>query len=383
MSEEDKNSDESTEKSSKESEMVRSFREGMQEGLALEGLASNSALYLPISLQNCTQVAQGSNPVNQSQPLWKASAIAAMALETATLPYRVSALNDRKRSKVGLVSGYFQGSSSSYDDDDGYATSPSLTWHEFVSTLKPSKESILELDVACSTGGGLELNRRLLEGTSVEQKRLEEQRQRSRGRYGQARVVEPGGWLNDPTFMKSLSPTITPPHYPYARNYHRHFALSTAFRPDSQDLDINATRLGYTTLLMEGMGIRYRPEVSLGTVVLQSVSHLVNHSGSGLFYKRSGLMGAQTPSLTVLGNSTRSHGHLHSVVTQFTGSLKRPLNRGYLARDVMAGLLPEAEDCSESLEYCLNVRDAYEPPDHGDGTFHLQQEGTYFSENTD
>eukprot|EP00978_Attheya_sp_CCMP212_P023429 scaffold71742_cov40-Attheya_sp.AAC.1 len=154
----------------------------MQEGLALDGLASNSALYLPISLQNCTQVAKGSNPVNQSQPLWKASAIAAMALETATLPYRVSALNDRKRSKVGLVSGYFQGSSSSYDDDDGYATSPSLTWHEFVSTLKPSKESILELDVACS-GGGLELNRRLLEGTSVKQKRLEEQRQRSRGRY--------------------------------------------------------------------------------------------------------------------------------------------------------------------------------------------------------
>jgi hypothetical protein len=35
---------------------------------------------------------------------------------------------------------------------------------------------------------------------------------------------------------------------------------------------------------------------------------------------------------------------------------------GYFSRDVMAGIIPEKDDCEEALEYCWELMDVYEPP---------------------
>ena len=35
---------------------------------------------------------------------------------------------------------------------------------------------------------------------------------------------------------------------------------------------------------------------------------------------------------------------------------------GCLSRDVMAGIIPEKDDCEEALEYCRELADVYESP---------------------
>jgi hypothetical protein len=51
---------------------------------------------------------------------------------------------------------------------------------------------------------------------------------------------------------------------------------------------------------------------------------------------------------------------------------------GYHNRDVMQNILPEAEDCKEAMEYSLDLRDIYHPPD-GSG-LGVDEEGTYFDD---
>ena len=81
--------------------------------------------------------------------------------------------------------------------------------------------------------------------------------------------------------------------------------------------------------------------------------------------------------LSVVQNSSGSYDYLHGVATGMKESLSSKF-KGYHSRDVMAGVLPEAEDCQEAKEYCYGVRETYHPPE-GSG-LGVNEEGTYFED---
>jgi hypothetical protein len=137
---------------------------------------------------------------------------------------------------------------------------------------------------------------------------------------------------------------------------------------------------------MQGMGIRYRPESSIATVVNQSLSTLTGTNGyaAGSYWRSvygggsgSSSSSTNTPVLSVLGNSTRVYPHLQQISDDMKQAMM-PRSRGYYNRDVTNGLLPEQEDCQEALASCLDVRDLYRPPS-GSGLA-VDEEGIYFDE---
>jgi len=71
---------------------------------------------------------------------------------------------------------------------------------------------------------------------------------------------------------------------------------------------------------------------------------------------------SHSPVLSVLGNGTRSYPRLNSISHGFHSVLHSQRYRGYFSRDVMAGIVPERDDCEEALEYCRELVDVYEPP---------------------
>ena len=135
----------------------------------------------------------------------------------------------------------------------------------------------------------------------------------------------------------------------------------------------------YLKPVMEGMGVRHRPEVSVGTVVRQTLRTAVDSGGYGAggYWRstlggggdRGGVGGGRTkptsavdgPVLSLLGNTTRSHSYLAGISADLGAALSRRYS-GYLTRDVSAGLAPEGEDCAEALEGLLDLADVYLPP---------------------
>lgn len=153
--------------------------------------------------------------------------------------------------------------------------------------------------------------------------------------------------------------------------------------------------------MMESMSVQYRPEVSSGVVVKDTVVDLTEvGSYWNSIFKRVKLpktrnathsekaasaqqIANHTPILSILGNLTRSYPRLHSISSGFVDSLHSRKNMGYLARDVMSGMAPEKDDCEEALEYCRELVDVYEPP-VGSGLISGEDEndtdGAYFDE---
>eukprot|EP00540_Astrosyne_radiata_P015515 CAMPEP_0116835484 /NCGR_PEP_ID=MMETSP0418-20121206/7572_1 /TAXON_ID=1158023 /ORGANISM="Astrosyne radiata, Strain 13vi08-1A" /LENGTH=198 /DNA_ID=CAMNT_0004465159 /DNA_START=15 /DNA_END=611 /DNA_ORIENTATION=+ len=194
-----------------------------------------------------------------------------------------------------------------------------------------------------------------------------------KGRNAQRRLdVLPGAWLDTNEHLMTLSPIggFSSPSDD-RRSLHHHFALSTSLRPSFQK-PVSDT----LTCLMEGMGVRYRPSVSMGHVVNESLHTLTSGGyGAGSYWKR--LYPSHPSVLAVLANSSRSYSWLHETATNMKESLS-PKFRGYHSRDVISGVLPEAEDCREALEYCFDVRDVYHPPE-GSG-LGVDEEGAYFDD---
>ena len=391
-----------------ETKMIESFRSALNSGLALHGLSSNSDLFLPISLAKSADALFGRGARTST---FQSSAAAALAIEASTLPYRLLGLRSSStgsmtpmRSKIGIQSGFFAGSGQSDNSSDPYATAERLSFHEFMSCVKPSnRHSILSLDalITTLTGNGMSLNSALMQGTSIERRRLEAEANLYRGRHrygGPQREVESGLWLEDRhNYGGTLSSFSPVPSSGQAsiRSNHSHFALSSTYRPAGNDPSSDPAA-AYTTLLMEGMALRYRPEVSVGTVVRQSIRGLTGNAGyaAGAYWKS--ILGnkgttiegqrsdvdsyVSAPILSVLGNSTRIYPHLSNTSTNFAAALSRRY-AGYMSRDSMAGLAPEGEDAEEAVEACREMSDAYEPP-LGSGLF-VDDEGDYFSENED
>jgi hypothetical protein len=338
--------------------MVERVRTNVQAALALDGFTQNANLVLPLRLDE----------KDKDSNLFLASARLAMALETSTLAYRLRPQHD-PRYKIGLQNASFFGQGG--NDSRWGTTAQRLSFGEFLNSLQPSsRHSLIELDTLATTPpANKNLWDQLQVGTSVER----DQRMRESGRDAALRRpqnVPPGGWMNDAAhggLMSSSSfASITD------RSLHYHFALSTALRPshtilpDESSPPESGGLSPYLTCLVEGMGIRYRPERSMCTVLNQSLPELTSGGyGAGAYWESiltSSTTQKATPVLAVLGNTTRVYPYLDQVTTDMKQVLAQRF-RGYYNRDVLNGILPEVEDCQQVLADCLDVRDVYQPPE--------------------
>jgi len=323
------------------------IRQQVQRALQLSDQSELADTYLPLQLP--------SNDV-------AGAALTAAALESATLPFRVNS----PRSMIGLQSYY----SGTYSGAHPYGTTSSLSFREFVRSLQrqSAARNVLELDVLepshCS---GSDLYTRLRQGTSLER----DHRMRQPGYDGgihRGRDILPGEWMmeNDGKgkgLLSSLSPHAANWNTKNGdRSLHHHYALSTSLRPSSKQTNSN-----YVTCIMEGMGIRYRPEQSMATVVDQSLSQLTtNGYGAGSYWKSiftnkthraASFTTIQSVSiLAMLGNSTRVYPYLHQTAIDVQEILlrrnQRSINRAFYNRDAVQGILPEADDSNEAVSAC-------------------------------
>ena len=364
-----------------------SFRKNLNAGLTFANMVEHSDLVLPLDLNSSWQALRGAKSSSGPMSTFEASAAAALALESATLGYRI---HPSKKSKIGLMSGYFQGTTT--DGNDAYPSTDALSFHEFTASLRPSnRHSVLELSTCFNTSnestsisaGSISLYRRLEQGTSIERRRLEEERNRnSSTRWrSRGRDLPPGLWIENMGpcggILSALTPNIASSE---SRSVHDHFSLSTSLRPPHQHQP-SSMLSPYTSMIMEGMGIRYRPQTSVGTVVEDSIQTLIGSRsyGAGSYWKSIlGPFPQKNPcTLTVLGNTTRVYRHLSSLSIDFSSSMSRKYN-GYMSKDVSGNIAPEHEDCVDSMEQCMNLRDVYEPPMGGDDA-----EGVYFEDDED
>lgn len=330
---------------------VQRVRQYLQDGLALHDMTTHAHVVLPLTLDSS---------------LFSSSAHMALALETATLPYRLSG----RLSKVGLSGGYYGGVGPS---DEGYGVASHLSFGEYLSCLQPSSQfPILELDMMMDDNQSW--NEYLLRGTSLERQQMMQNGGRDAKRR-RPRETLPGEWLNDAGNGGILSP-LSPETGNIDRSLHRHFALTTSLRPTGTTFSTSQ----YLTLLMEGMAFRYRPEVSMGAVLSQSFASLIEGGyGAGSYWKF--LFQNDSPVLSVMGNTTRSYGYLGEVASNLEQVLKMPRFRGHHARDVAHGILPDGDDCVEAMERCLDLRDSYAPPE-GSGLVNNAEE-IYFDSNVE
>jgi hypothetical protein len=325
---------------------VERLRRQMSSGLALHDFSQMANVVVPLTLAH-------------DKPLFQASADLAMALEAATLPIRLNAARD-PRYQIGLLNAPFFGQGGG--DSQWGTTAQHLTMSEFLLCLQPSHQySICELDVLHQPqpppeAPNAKLWDALKAGTSVER----DYRMRDSGRDGsrsRPTNVDPGAWMQNVQhggLLSSLSPTIG--DKATDRSVHHHFTLTTSVRPILQDELSN-----YLTCLVQGMGVRYRPERSCCTVLDQTVGNLTQAGGYGAGAYWKSLIEPKTPVVAVLGNTTRVYPYLNQVGSDMKTVLGARY-RGYYQRDVLNGVLPEAEDCQESLANCLDLRDVYHPP---------------------
>jgi hypothetical protein len=268
-------------------------------------------------------------------------------------------------------------------------------------------QELLQLSLAGIIGGNIsqdhfgELHERMMRGTTIEEMRLEQDRRRSRGRSSSSRSKGPGEWMEDISTNAAggggILSSLSGNEIAFGRRTdHHHFALLTSLRPSAtESRRCNSAKSSgstgiasaYLRPMMESMGMKYRPEVSSGLVVRDSVAQLtgVGSYWGSVFAERfpSAATGGKstttqqqsetaklspteiannTPILSILGNSTRSYPRLNFISTGFVDALHSRSNKGYFSRDVMSGLIPEKDDCEEALEYCRELVDVYEPP---------------------
>jgi hypothetical protein len=226
-----------------------------------------------------------------------------------------------------------------------------------LTSVKPSNTHLmLELDTLLpTTAFSYDM---LQQGTSLERDMRMTQLQEPTTKRPKEEL--PGLWMLDVAHggvLSSCSPQ------PSNRALHNHFCLSTALRPASRS---EPTVAQYTQCLMEGSGVRYRPEHSLATVLPQSLWQLTQGGyAAGSYWKSLYNLTPSTPTLSVLSNSTRSFAHLQSTCADMK-TVFAPRSKGFYNRDVMAGVLPELEDVENALSVVYNLRDSYRPPDGSD-----------------
>ena len=342
---------------------VQRVRRQIQSGLVLHGFTQAAHLVVPLRLEE--------PPNGGPYTLFTASARVAMALESATLPYRFRGNeSSSNRYTIGMQNTPFYGQGGG--DTRWGTTAQRLSFGEFLSCLQPSSQySLVELDTLgsshFSTSDGFWENLKV--GTSVERDQRMREDGRDSSRYRPQDVL-PGGWMQHAPqggILSSLSLEDSDQRM-MDRSLHHHFALSTLVRttlPNSlmrmDDPSTHHTLSKYMTCLVESMGIRYRPERSMGAVLNQSLGSLTFEGYGAGAYWESLVPNTEIPVVAVLGNTTRIYPYLNELSTGMKQALEQRY-RGYYNRDVVNGVLPEAEDCEESLASCFDIRDLYHPP---------------------
>lgn len=293
----------------------------------------------------------------QAHALFHSSAVMAAALESSTLPYRLSSVDSSSSSAPSSRIGMKSFSYGDYTGDSSFGAVARMSFSNFLTNLQPAPgRSVLELDALLPITSLPEttLWPRLFEGTSLERdQRMKYQPQATGTR--RPRDVLPGLWMMGTShggILSSLSPNRSGD-----RSNHTHFALSSSFRHKSSSAsEASAT---YVDCLIEGMGIRYRPEQSFATHVNQSMNGLTSGGyGAGSYWKHA--WGPEAV-LSVLGNSTRFFSQASEIGTGVKQVLSRQ-DRGFLNRDVANEILPEEDNCHEVLSTIYNIRDRYQPP---------------------
>lgn len=371
--------------SSQQEARLNLFREYICSGLALYDFTEKAHAVLPLQLPEDSKSSRHESPSYLS--LFRSTSQVAMALEASTLPFR---FNGKKIStsagrlpnyEIGLQNSPFLAHGGS--DASWGSTTTRLTFPEFLQVLQPSSShSLLELDyishsrhISGSIGSKM-LFETIQEGTSVERDRRTRE-SRGHSYRTRPREVSPGNWLRDACpnsvgpsgLLASLSYSTSPKESD--RSLHDHFALSTSVRsqlPMPSGGSGGVTMSSYLTCLVEGMGIQYRPERSMATIVNQPLGEMTfggkgggNNYGAGIYWRYI-IPQVKTPVLAVLGNSTRAYASLNEISVNMKTAMKSPRFRGYYNRDISNGVLPEIEDCEEALEACWNKRDVYQPP---------------------
>mmetsp|Transcript_83951 Transcript_83951/g.170270 ORF Transcript_83951/g.170270 Transcript_83951/m.170270 type:complete len:761 (+) Transcript_83951:461-2743(+) len=368
---------------------VDQIRKQVSSGLALYDFTEKAHAVLPLQLPEDRRV--GSNGSVSNSSFFRSTAEVAMALEASTLPFRFdgkcgsAAMGRLPKYQIGLQNSPFLVHGSS--DTSWGSAAPRLTFSEYLQVLQPSSShSMLELDVLShnpvdsSPITNSKLFETIQEGTSVER---DQRTRQSRGHSYRTRPreVPPGSWLRDAQpdsagtkgLLSSLSYAISPTGSSanLDRSVHHHFALSTSVRSKLTPLSADgsgSTLSNYLTCLVQGMGIQYRPERSMATVLNQSLGQLTfdgegggGNYGAGIYWKYI-VRQVDTPVVAVLGNSTRAYSSLDSISKDMKDAMKSSRSRGFYNRDVTNGVIPELEDCEEALEACWNKRDVYQPP---------------------
>mmetsp|Transcript_26983 Transcript_26983/g.64414 ORF Transcript_26983/g.64414 Transcript_26983/m.64414 type:complete len:816 (+) Transcript_26983:132-2579(+) len=348
---------------------IRRVRTQIGSGMALHDFSEKAHVVLPLHLDHSL----GS--------LFRSSAQLAIALEASSLPLRLRGGNNNKSRdySIGLQNAPFFGTGG--DDVRWGTTASSLTVTEYISMLRPSSSHpVLELDaVSNNKVTKSELWSAIRSGTSIER----DDRMRHSGEIGlrgRPQDTQPGTWLEDshnnntpPGLLSSLSYTPEISKRVSNRSVHHHFALSSAARPVLFDSATSSevARYGSSPIsdclscFIQSMGIRYRPERSMATLLDQSIGSLTfdgdgSGYGAGVYWKNL-LSSVDCPVVSVVGNTTRSYVSLRATATNMKTSMG-PRNRGYMNRDIMNGILPEKEDCEEALSRVWDLCDTYAPP---------------------
>jgi len=358
---------------------VARVRRQISSGLVLYDFTEKAHAVLPLRLKG--------NSGGEGIQEFRDTAQIAMALEACGLPFRFDGTSSSRAHykgdipyRIGLQNASFLAQGGT--DTQWGNTAQRLTIEEYLSILQPSSQySMLEMDVILQNGteiSNVNLYEYIREGTSVEQ----DHRMRQSGEDGyrsRPRDVEPGAWLQDISsvgshgrgLLSSLSYSSQDSGMSLDRSIHHHFALSSSFRsmllPSTRDR-AGITMQDYLTCLVQGMGILYRPERSMATVLNQTLGELTfgdegggNNYGAGMYWKYI-LPHLDTPVVAVLGNTTRAFASLNQIATEMKTTMTAPRFRGYYNRDCLNSVLPERDDCEEALEGCWDKRDLYQPP---------------------
>jgi len=363
---------------------VDRIRKHVSSGLALYDFTEKAHAVLPLRLSEDINGTDSTSTPPSSLPWFRATAQIAMALESCTLPFRFNGKTTSCRGslpeyRMGLQNVPFLAQGGS--DTSWGSTATRLSFSEYLHVLQPSSShSMLELDVLSQISGRKMItNQKLYDsirgGTSVER---DQRTRRSGGSNDRSRPQEStiGSWLQD-SHLDSAG-LLSSISYSNAQKYsdtnlnrfkHHHFALSTSVRPilvpPTNDND-GITMSNYLTCLVQSMGIQYRPERSMATVLNQSLGQMTcdndgDNYGAGSYWKYI-MPEVDAPVVAVVGNTTRAYCSLNEISMDMKEAMLSPRCRGYYNRDISNAVLPEVEDCEEALEACLSKRDVYHPP---------------------
>jgi len=379
---------------------VDRIRKNVSSGLALYDFTEKAHAVLPLRLSGDIDGTSSTSTPPSSLPWFRATAQIALALESCTLPFRFNgkttfcgdSLSDYR---MGLQNAPFLAQGGS--DTSWGSTATRLSFSEYLHVLQPSSShSMLELDVLSQKSGGkMVTNQKLYDsiraGTSVE--RDQRTRQSGGSNYRSRPQESPiGSWMQDSHLdstglLSSLSYSNAHKNFDANLNRlkHHHFALSTSVRPillpapPTNDYD-GITMSNYLTCLVQSMGIQYRPERSMATVLNQSLGQMTcenggDNYGAGSYWKYI-IPEVDAPVVAVVGNTTRAYCSLNEIAMDMQKSMLSSRCRGYYNRDISNAVLPEVEDCEEALEACLSKRDVYHPP-QGSGLVAEEEDENY------